>query len=351
MLRLLQQTVCGFDLLRASGHSYVCDVNGFSFVKNSMKYYDDCAKILGNIVMRELAPQFQIPWSIPTEAEDIPIVPTTSGTIPASRLHRDSVLLRMELRCVIAVIRHGDRTPKQKMKMEEYGINRVEKLDIAYAHCLPLVRKIQLDMQRTHEDESVNKLHPLYSRGVMSPGRHVRTRLYFTSESHVHSLLSIFRYGGMLDEENDEQWRRAMDYLSAVSELNYMTQIVIMLYEDNTKDITSEERFHVELHFSPGVKGVEEEENAPTGFGFRPASAEVARQKQTDPGSLEDLTRDETDRAVLSETSSQKVGSYRLFSLCSRQSPDMKQSGLGTCRRAPPPISHWPPDSGARSLV
>ncbi|XP_030269917.1 inositol hexakisphosphate and diphosphoinositol-pentakisphosphate kinase 2 isoform X9 [Sparus aurata] len=701
-----KQTVCGFDLLRANGHSYVCDVNGFSFVKNSMKYYDDCAKILGNIVMRELAPQFQIPWSIPTEAEDIPIVPTTSGTM-------------MELRCVIAVIRHGDRTPKQKMKMEvrnpmffdlfekyggyktgklklkkpkqlqevlditrqllaelgqhndceieekkskleqlktvlemyghfsginrkvqltylphgqpktsseeedtrkegpslllvlkwggeltpagrvqaeelgrafrcmypggqgdyagfpgcgllrlhstyrhdlkiyasdegrvqmtaaafakgllalegeltpilvqmvksanmnglldndsdslsscqhrvkarlheilqkdrdftdedfdrlaptssdslvnsmkivqnpvatcdrvyaliqsltsqirkrmedpksadlqlyhsetlelmlqrwsklerdfrmkngrydiskipdiydcvkydvihnatlgledtlelfrlsraladivipqEYGINKVEKIDIAYAYCLPLVRKIQLDLQRTHEDESVNKLHPLYSRGVMSPGRHVRTRLYFTSESHVHSLLSIFRYGGLLDEEKDQQWKRAMDYLSAVSELNYMTQIVIMLYEDNNKDLTSEERFHVELHFSPGVKGVEEEENAPTGFGFRPASAEVARQngqKQTDPGSLEDLSRDETDRAVplsepitiqrrsplirnhktgsmevLSETSSSKVGSYRLFSLCSRQSPEMKQSGLGS---------------------
>ncbi|XP_047187480.1 inositol hexakisphosphate and diphosphoinositol-pentakisphosphate kinase 2 isoform X1 [Scophthalmus maximus] len=697
-----QQTVCGFDLLRANGHSYVCDVNGFSFVKNSMKYYDDCAKILGNIVMRELAPQFQIPWSIPTEAEDIPIVPTTSGTM-------------MELRCVIAIIRHGDRTPKQKMKMEvrnpmffdlfekyggyktgklklkkpkqlqevlditrqllaelgqhndceieekkskleqlktvlemyghfsginrkvqltylphgqpktsseeedtrkegpslllvlkwggeltpagrvqaeelgrafrcmypggqgdyagfpgcgllrlhstyrhdlkiyasdegrvqmtaaafakgllalegeltpilvqmvksanmnglldndsdslsscqhrvkarlheilqkdrdfidedydrlaptssdslvnsmkiiqnpvatcdrvyaliqsltsqirkrmedpksadlqlyhsetlelmlqrwsklerdfrmkngrydiskipdiydcvkydvihnatlgledtlelfrlsraladivipqEYGINRVEKLDIAYAYCLPLVRKIQLDLQRTHEDESVNKLHPLYSRGVMSPGRHVRTRLYFTSESHVHSLLSIFRYGGLLDEEKDQQWKRAMDYLSAVSELNYMTQIVIMLYEDNNKELTSEERFHVELHFSPGVKGVEEEENAPTGFGFRPASAENG-QKQTDPGSMEDLSRDETDRAVplsepitiqrrsplirnhktgsmevLSETSSSKVGSYRLFSFCSRQSPEMKQSGLGS---------------------
>lgn len=100
-----KQTVCGFDLLRANGHSFVCDVNGFSFVKNSMKYYDDCAKVLGNMVMRELAPQFHIPWSIPMEAEDIPIVPTTSGTM-------------MELRCVIAIIRHGDRTPKQKMKME-----------------------------------------------------------------------------------------------------------------------------------------------------------------------------------------------------------------------------------------
>ncbi|XP_035191710.1 inositol hexakisphosphate and diphosphoinositol-pentakisphosphate kinase 1 isoform X10 [Oxyura jamaicensis] len=704
-----KQTVCGFDLLRANGHSFVCDVNGFSFVKNSMKYYDDCAKILGNIIMRELAPQFHIPWSIPTEAEDIPIVPTTSGTM-------------MELRCVIAVIRHGDRTPKQKMKMEvkhprffelfekydgyktgklklkkpeqlqevldiarqlvvelgthsdceieerkskleqlksvlemyghfsginrkvqltylphghpkaasedegrresspslllvlkwggeltpagrvqaeelgrafrcmypggqgdyagfpgcgllrlhstyrhdlkiyasdegrvqmtaaafakgllalegeltpilvqmvksanmnglldsdsdslsscqhrvkarlheimqkdaefceedyeklaptgsasllnsmtfiqnpveicnqvfilienltsqirkrledpksadlqlyhsetlelmlqrwsklerdfrmkngrydiskipdiydcikydvqhncalklegtaelfrlskaladviipqEYGINKEEKLEIAIGFCLPLIKKIQLDLQRTHEDESVNKLHPLYSRGVLSPGRHVRTRLYFTSESHVHSLLSIFRYGGLLDENKDQQWKRAMDYLSAISELNYMTQIVIMLYEDNNKDPSSEERFHVELHFSPGVKGCEEDRNVPTGFGFRPASAEN-EDKKTDQGSLEDLSKekgiDEPDRAqqrspqpsepvsiqrrsplirnrktgsmeVLSESSS-KSGGYRLFSTYSRQSSEMKQSGLGS---------------------
>nr|XP_048315459.1 inositol hexakisphosphate and diphosphoinositol-pentakisphosphate kinase 1 isoform X15 [Myodes glareolus] len=703
-----KQTVCGFDLLRANGHSFVCDVNGFSFVKNSMKYYDDCAKILGNTIMRELAPQFQIPWSIPTEAEDIPIVPTTSGTM-------------MELRCVIAIIRHGDRTPKQKMKMEvthprffalfekhggyktgklklkrpeqlqevlditrlllaelekepgteieeksgkleqlksvlemyghfsginrkvqltyyphgvkasnegqdpqrealapslllvlkwggeltpdgrvqaeelgrafrcmypggqgdyagfpgcgllrlhstfrhdlkiyasdegrvqmtaaafakgllalegeltpilvqmvksanmnglldsdsdslsscqhrvkarlhhilqqdapfgpedydqlaptgstsllnsmsiiqnpvkvcnqvfslienlthqirermqdpssvdlqlyhsetlelmlqrwsklerdfrhksgrydiskipdiydcvkydvqhngslglqgtaellhlskaladvvipqEYGISREEKMEIAVGFCLPLLRKILLDLQRTHEDESVNKLHPLYSRGVLSPGRHVRTRLYFTSESHVHSLLSVFRYGGLLDETQDAQWQRALAYLSAISELNYMTQIVIMLYEDNTRDPLSEERFHVELHFSPGVKGIEEG-SAPAGCGFRPASSENEEMK-ADQGSIENLcpgkASDEPDRAlqtspqpvegtglprrsplirnrkagsmeVLSETSSSRPGGYRLFS-SSRPPAEMKQSGLG----------------------
>ncbi|XP_029952254.1 inositol hexakisphosphate and diphosphoinositol-pentakisphosphate kinase 2-like isoform X2 [Salarias fasciatus] len=702
-----KQTVCGFDLLRANGHSFVCDVNGFSFVKNSMKYYDDCAKVLGNLVMRELAPQFHIPWSIPMEAEDIPIVPTTSGTM-------------MELRCVIAIIRHGDRTPKQKMKMEvrhplffelfekcggyktgklklkkpkqlqevldiarlllielgqhndceieekkskleqlktvlemyghfsginrkvqltylrtgqpkasseeedskkdgpslllvlkwggeltpagrvqaeelgrafrcmypggqgdyagfpgcgllrlhstyrhdlkiyasdegrvqmtaaafakgllalegeltpilvqmvksanmnglldsdsdsltdcqqrvkarlheimqkdqeflpdeyaklaptgspslvnsmkvidnpvktcdkvyaliqsltsqirrrledpksadlqlyhsetlelmlqrwsklerdfrmkngrydiskipdiydcikydtqhnaslsledtlelfrlsraladiiipqEYGITKAEKLDIAQAYCVPLMKKIQLDLQRTHEDEAVNKLHPLYSRGVMSPGRHVRTRLYFTSESHVHSLLSMFRYGGLLDEETDQQWKQAMDYLSAVTELNYMTQIVIMLYEDNNKDPSSEERFHVELHFSPGVKGCEDEENVPLGFGFRPASSEN-EDKKPNQGSLEDLSQDEPDQAipisepiniqrrspmirnrktgsmeVLSETSpthsSKGCTSHRLFQSGSRQSPEIKPAiGLGS---------------------
>lgn len=38
-------------------------------------------------------------------------------------------------------------------------------------------------------------------------------------------------------ESKDEQWKRAMDYLNIVSELNYMTQIVIMLYEDPNKVI------------------------------------------------------------------------------------------------------------------
>lgn len=38
-----------------------------------------------------------------------------------------------------------------------------------------------------------------------------------------------------IQESKDEQWKRAMDYLNVVNELNYMTQIVIMLYEDPNK--------------------------------------------------------------------------------------------------------------------
>ena len=67
------------------------------------------------------------------------------------------------------------------------------------------------------------------------------------------------------------QWKRAMEYVSLVSELNYMTQVVIMLYEEPTKDISSDERFHVELHFSPGVNCCVQKE-LPPGPGFRPHS-------------------------------------------------------------------------------
>ncbi|CAG9837446.1 unnamed protein product [Diabrotica balteata] len=179
---------------------------------------------------------------------------------------------------------------------KEYGLTSQEKLTIGQGICTPLLKKIKADLQRNIEEtgeENVNRLNPRYSHGVSSPGRHVRTRLYFTSESHIHSLITVLRHGGLVDVKKDEQWRRAMEYVSCVSELNYMSQIVIMLYEDPTKDPCSEERFHIELHFSPGVNCCVQK-NLPPGPGFRPHSRnESAASKNASLNTSETATPEE----------------------------------------------------------
>lgn len=85
---------------------------------------------------------------------------------------------------------------------QEYGLTAQEKLTIGQGICTPLLKKIRADLQRNIEElgeENVNRLNPRYSHGVSSPGRHVRTRLYFTSESHIHSLITVLRHGGLVD--------------------------------------------------------------------------------------------------------------------------------------------------------
>ena len=106
-----KQNICGFDILRCEGNSYVCDVNGFSFVKGNKKYYEDCSILIRKIVYKGLdLPLKNYRRSI--KSRPLNIYKTLK--IPKSHKIRQN---KEELRSVIAVFRHADRSPKQKMKL------------------------------------------------------------------------------------------------------------------------------------------------------------------------------------------------------------------------------------------
>ncbi|SOV09832.1 probable VIP1 - actin cytoskeleton organization and biogenesis-related protein [Ustilago sp. UG-2017a] len=98
--KAFKQNICGFDLLRVGGKSYVIDVNGWSFVKGNDFYYDKCAEILGrfckvNVVRRAIGSG-------------------VSGSGSSSPRERERST--WNLKASVTVFRHGDRTPKQKLK-------------------------------------------------------------------------------------------------------------------------------------------------------------------------------------------------------------------------------------------
>ena len=106
------QEVCGFDLLRANGKSYVCDVNGWSFVKSNSKYWDDCSVIL----KRKIFARF-LPEKLGEEGRFY-----ERFTIDSENLYRPPIknilLKKEELRSIVSIFRHGDRSPKLKLKFK-----------------------------------------------------------------------------------------------------------------------------------------------------------------------------------------------------------------------------------------
>ncbi|KAL5500227.1 hypothetical protein EMCRGX_G011750 [Ephydatia muelleri] len=79
-------------------------------------------------------------------------------------------------------------------------------MNIATQVCQPLLKKIKSDFDRVVCNEVSDIIHRLDARnseGVVSPDRHVRTRLYFTSESHVHAMANVLKYGGLFEDPDN----------------------------------------------------------------------------------------------------------------------------------------------------
>lgn len=135
---------------------------------------------------------------------------------------------------------------------QEYGIDRNDKRKIGSMMCHYLLQKIKYDLMVSSSDAQTDMRYQLDSShaedlAISTLGRCVRTRLYFTSESHLHTLLNVLKYHGEGEPYAIDKHGEAK--LDSVVELGYLTQVVIRLFEDR-EDTT---KFRCEIMFSPGA--------------------------------------------------------------------------------------------------
>ncbi|KAH9739915.1 Inositol hexakisphosphate and diphosphoinositol-pentakisphosphate kinase VIP2 [Citrus sinensis] len=114
---------------------------------------------------------------------------------------------------------------------------------------------ISMDQDDDDDKETQYRLDPKYAN-VKTPERHVRTRLYFTSESHIHSLMNVLRYCNLdesLPGEDSLVCHSALERLYKTKELDYMSYIVLRMFENTAVALEDPKRFRIELTFSRGA--------------------------------------------------------------------------------------------------
>ncbi|KAL7311508.1 inositol hexakisphosphate and diphosphoinositol-pentakisphosphate kinase, variant 2 [Mucor circinelloides] len=180
------QMICGLDLLRVKGKSYVIDVNGWSFVKGNDHYYDQCAKLLSEAFLRSVQRR-------PS---------TTIHDIPREILPENS----WRLKGYAAVFRHGDRTPKNKHKISLVAQPFIDLLEgstqevvFRQKHQLQLVTNaINKCLEQNLEDESkLMALKEILERKSELPGTKVQVKPIFDKESNLLRKLQVnVKWGG-----------------------------------------------------------------------------------------------------------------------------------------------------------
>ncbi|KAL3234390.1 Inositol hexakisphosphate and diphosphoinositol-pentakisphosphate kinase [Nakaseomyces bracarensis] len=179
------QMICGFDLLRVGGKSYVIDVNGFSFVKDNREYYDSCAKILRDTFIKAKK-------QLDEEKQKLPVI-------------REEKKQKWVFKGLVTVIRHADRTPKQKFKhsftspifisllkghKEEVVIRKVNDLKIVLQ-----ALRIALE-EKAGNPTKIKLLANTLEKKLELPGTKIQLKPVLTSDNEVEKVQFILKWGG-----------------------------------------------------------------------------------------------------------------------------------------------------------
>ena len=209
VVRCFRQRICGFDILRTmDGRSLVCDVNGLSFVKSNPTYFADCGERLHAMFLNYMHERY---------VNEKPFRHERTLAMVRSNLWREHSrnpinLLNLQslrwqegsrLLAVSSVIRHADRTPKQKLKQ---GTSQPELLEFFRKYAGSLEGEVRLRRGQIAEFVAVCR-EMLANKHAQVPSNmpRVLTRSgQFVKQPSITRLSS----GEPLTEEELEEFRR-----------------------------------------------------------------------------------------------------------------------------------------------
>lgn len=225
-----EQTICGFDLLRVDGKSYVIDVNGFSFVKDNKEYYDNCSRILRHMFMQAKKDRSH---RTDVSSTDASIVEKHQKWVPKGQ---------------VVVIRHADRTPKQKFK---FSFKSHFFIDLLRGHTEEVIIREKVDLEHVLEatklaqaseaedSEKLAVLRTALEKKKDFPGTKVQLKPVLNDDSDVHVVSKvrlIIKWGG---EPTHSARYQALDL---GLQMRQDTLVLNKRLLDNVKIYTSSER-------------------------------------------------------------------------------------------------------------
>ncbi|CAJ1946909.1 unnamed protein product [Sphenostylis stenocarpa] len=183
------------------------------------------------------------------------VIPNEYGINPKQKLKIGSKIARRLLGKLLIDLRNTREEAINVIKNNQ-DLSLSEKIkEDAEAKSKLFHKNDEIDQDDDADKETKYRLDPKYAN-VKTPDRHVRTRLYFTSESHIHSLMNVLRYCNLdesLEEEEGLVCHNALERLSKTKELDYMSHIVLRMFENTEVALEDSRRYRIELTYSRGA--------------------------------------------------------------------------------------------------
>ena len=215
-------------------------------IENNNFYILDCQEEKVILIFKRYTKLYQEFYNKKTDKYDIGKIPNIYDNIKYDIIHNKSIInqdgyklfnIVNKLACFLMPL--------------EYGINIEEKYNIGITLIKPLLTKIRNDLLFINNNKkSEDILQENKYNDITQNERRVKTRLYFTSQSHLYALFNTIIYGlnsFLVDDKKD------INQIWKIFDLDYCSHIVFRLFENFNLKENDEKRYRIEIIISSGA--------------------------------------------------------------------------------------------------